>query len=62
MILDEPTNNLDISTTQWLIDALASYNEALIVISHDDDFCDQIGIDHTITLTDAVNDDPQGGI
>lgn len=38
LILDEPTNNLDIETIQELILALSQYNGALLVISHDIDF------------------------
>ncbi|MGZ4314149.1 MAG: ATP-binding cassette domain-containing protein, partial [Solirubrobacteraceae bacterium] len=38
LILDEPTNNLDVSTVTHLVEALAAYRGGLLVVSHDDDF------------------------
>jgi ATPase subunit of ABC transporter with duplicated ATPase domains len=35
MILDEPTNHLDRSAKHWLLDELARYPGALLVVSHD---------------------------
>ena len=35
LILDEPTNHMDISTIQWLEEQLKQFNGALIFISHD---------------------------
>lgn len=50
LILDEPTNNLDIPTIEGLQEALATYNGAIILVSHDREFIEGIGIDTTITL------------
>ncbi|MCU0545794.1 MAG: ATP-binding cassette domain-containing protein [Oscillatoriaceae cyanobacterium Prado104] len=44
LILDEPTNNLDIATVDRAIEALNEYQGALWVISHDLDFLSRINI------------------
>ncbi|WP_245805723.1 ABC-F family ATP-binding cassette domain-containing protein [Chitinophaga jiangningensis] len=50
MILDEPTNNLDVLSLEVLTLAVKSYSGTLLVISHDDYFIDEIGIDYKIQL------------
>ena len=42
LILDEPTNHLDISTIEWLEEYLKSYKGAIILVSHDRMFIDNI--------------------
>lgn len=42
LILDEPTNNLDIDTVEWLEDYLSHYNKAIIIVSHDRMFLNKI--------------------
>lgn len=44
LILDEVTNNLDLETKQHVVEVLRQYPGAMIVISHDDDFLNEIGI------------------
>ena len=48
IILDEPTNNLDRSSLQILIQTLKSYKGSLLVISHDRHFVEEIGTDREI--------------
>ena len=44
LVLDEPTNDLDLQTTDQLVSALAAYRGGLLVVSHDDAFLDRLGI------------------
>lgn len=41
-LLDEPTNHLDIESIQWLEEYLKSYNGAVLLISHDRAFLDNV--------------------
>ncbi|MBO5475624.1 MAG: ABC-F family ATP-binding cassette domain-containing protein [Bacilli bacterium] len=42
LILDEPTNHLDIKTIEWLEEYLANYKGAIIIVSHDRMFINNI--------------------
>ncbi|WP_438302833.1 ABC-F family ATP-binding cassette domain-containing protein [Streptomyces sp. HUAS TT11] len=50
LILDEPTNNLDMASVRQLTTALESYEGALIVAGHDIPFLESIGITRTVLL------------
>lgn len=50
LILDEPTNNLDIYSQKNLVSAVKNFSGTVIAISHDQDFIEQIGINQTIEV------------
>ncbi len=54
LVLDEPTNDLDIETLEVLEEKLCSYSGTLIVVSHDRDF-----LDNVVTSTIVFEDDGQ---
>lgn len=42
LLLDEPTNHLDVTTIEWLESYLKSYPKAVVVVSHDRMFLDNV--------------------
>ncbi|QUD89142.1 ABC-F family ATP-binding cassette domain-containing protein [Phenylobacterium montanum] len=50
IILDEPTNHLDLDSIAAVEAALAAYDGALIVVSHDEAFLDALGVKQRLPL------------
>ncbi|MDG4862588.1 ABC-F family ATP-binding cassette domain-containing protein [Streptomyces sp. T-3] len=60
LMLDEPTNNLDMASVKQLTSALESYEGTLIVASHDLPFLESIGITRWLLLDGELKDtDPE---
>jgi ATPase subunit of ABC transporter with duplicated ATPase domains len=52
LILDEPTNNLDIPAIEALENALLNYPGGILLVSHDRDFVNNIGVTNSIDISD----------
>ena len=50
LIMDEPTNNLDITSVEQLAEALDEYRGALLIVSHDFAFLERIGVEIILEL------------
>ena len=50
LVLDEPTNNLDLVSVGHLEQALRAFEGALVVVSHDERFLDALALDRRVEL------------
>jgi ATPase subunit of ABC transporter with duplicated ATPase domains len=50
LVLDEPTNHLDLDSIAAIEAALAAYDGALVIVTHDRDFMDNVGVDREVRL------------
>ncbi len=50
VVLDEPTNDLDLASVEQLVDALTAYRGALLVVSHDRGFLRRLQLDAMLRL------------
>jgi ATPase subunit of ABC transporter with duplicated ATPase domains len=58
LILDEPTNHLDLDAMTALEAALLGYDGALVIVTHDSYFMEQIGVDRVLSM--AATAGPRG--
>ncbi|MBO9201602.1 MULTISPECIES: ABC-F family ATP-binding cassette domain-containing protein [Niastella] len=50
IMLDEPTNNLDIQNIEILTAAINTYKGTLLIVSHDEHFLEQVNVNRTINV------------
>ena len=60
LILDEPTNDLDMDSLEMLLEILADYTGTLIIVSHDRDFLERL-VTRTLVFTGEEIIDLYGG-
>jgi ATP-binding cassette subfamily F protein uup len=60
LILDEPTNDLDVDTLDMLVDILNDYTGTLLIVSHDRDFLESL-VTRTIVIEQQIVSDYMGG-
>jgi ATPase subunit of ABC transporter with duplicated ATPase domains len=56
LLLDEPTNNLDPSSRDAVASALAEWNGAIVLVSHDTDFVEQLSPTKVLVMPDGQVD------
>jgi len=57
LVMDEPTNDLDVETLELLEEQLLAYKGTLLLVSHDRDF-----LDHVVTSTFVLEGDGKVGV
>ncbi|GAA2006104.1 ATP-binding cassette domain-containing protein [Brevibacterium samyangense] len=56
LVLDEPTNNLDLTSTEVLVQALEAYEGAVLLVTHDPEFARRAGVDEEWDVEDLRSD------
>jgi len=56
LLLDEPTNNLDPASRIEILDALANYTGAVVLVSHDEGAVEALNPERVLILPDGVED------
>ena len=56
LLLDEPTNNLDPASREEILDALANYSGAVVLVSHDEGAVEALNPERVLILPDGIED------